>query len=187
MNLATSLTMKLERPTLPSVLAAALLATVTLSSQAALLTFSGTADSGHLVGSTYSGSLSYTDPGAGFDGTVPLDSFDLSFAGQTYTLGTADAAPVAYLAGGQFYGVDYLDVDSTDLASRPAVEMQADLFTGDITLQVFSYLVQVAGSDVLSQGFGTTAFASAVPEPGTAALLLAGLGLAATRRRRQPG
>ena len=175
-----------KRLSFPSLLAATLLASAALSSQAALITFSGTASFGPLAGSPYSGSFSYTDPGAFFDGTVLLDSFNLSFAGQSYTLGSADQAPLAYLAGGQFFGVDYLDADSTDLATRPIVEMQADFFTGDITLQGFSYLVQVAGSDVLGQGFGTTVFAS-VPEPATVALLLAGLGLAATRRRRVQG
>lgn len=176
--------MNRKRLSLPSLLAATLLATASVSSQAALLTFSGTAAFGPLAGSAYSGSFSYSDPGVGFDGSVALDSFTLSFAGQTYTLASADVSPLAYLAGGQFYGLDYVDADSTDLATRPTVEMQADLFFGDISQQAFVYVVQVAGSDVLSQGFGTTTFAAAVPEPATLALLLAGLGLAATRRRR---
>ena len=157
--------------------AAALLAAACLTAQAATVAYTGVVDSGPLSGSTFSGSFSYADAGAGFDGSVDLDSFTLAFAGQTYTLASADLTPVAWFAAGSFLGIDYLDTDS----APPAVAFLAG-FT-DLSQALFSYDVPGAG-----QGLGGFTSLTAVPEPSSTLLLLAGLGLvAATRSRARAG
>lgn len=164
------------KPVVRSTLVAALLASSAWA-QAALLNFTGATDFGPLSPSSFSGSLSYADPlPADFTGAVALDSFVLSFAGQTYTLAGADLPASAYFDNGNFIGTDYMDTDSTS----PGVAFSAGF--SDLSEASMSYFV----ADL--QGFGgftSVTVVTAVPEPASAALLLAGLGLAASRRRRR--
>ena len=48
---------------------------------------------------------------------VLLDGFVLDFEGFTYTLASADAAPLAWFAAGSFLGIDYMDLIGTQAGS----------------------------------------------------------------------
>ncbi|HYN62664.1 MAG TPA: PEP-CTERM sorting domain-containing protein [Rubrivivax sp.] len=161
-------------------MAAALLAGVGLFARAAPINFDGTVDSGPLNDSAFSGSFSYADPLPGYDGSVDLDVFSLQFDGQSYSLLTTDplSTPVAWFAGGNLLGVDYL----SDGSVLPQVSMLAG-FT-DTSEASFGY--DTSGKGI--EGFGSINFQarSSVPEPATLALALASLALlGATARRRR--
>ena len=155
--------------------AATTLSLACVSAHAALVNYTGLVDSGPLIGSSFSGSFAYADPAAGFDGPVLLDGFVLDFEGLTYTLASADAAPLAWFAAGSFLGIDYMDLDSFSLS----VQMTAGFF--DLSEALFSYDT----GDTAGQGQGLGGFTSfsTVPEPGTLGLVMAGLLFA--RRKRQ--
>lgn len=155
-------------------MAALLLASA--AAQAADFSFAGVTDSGPLAGVTFSGQFAYDTSGVlpGFDGSIDLDFFSMSFAGQTYTLAGADAAVTADFVAGAFVGLSYLDTDSA--ATRPAVA----LVSGYGTLDEAYLAYESAGG---LGGYGSYAV-TAVPEPASVALLLAGLGLLAATRRR---
>ena len=160
------------RPVLAAVALHLCLALGCVSAQAAVTRYTGLVDSGPLAGSLFSGSFSYADPVAGFDGAVDLGSFTLNFNARTHTLAAADLPAVAWFAGGSFVGVDYVDLDSPGMA----VQLTAG-FTA-LADAVFSY--QPTGA---AQGLGGFTSFSAVPEPATLALLLAAVGgLAASRQ-----
>ena len=149
-----------------------------------LFTLNGSTDSGPLAGTTFVGSFAY-DAGAavnGFSGDITLSAFTLQFAGQTYSLDSADSLPVAAFANGQFLGLAYVDADAADTGGRPALALVPG-FTGFAGDAYMSY-VGAAGM----AGFGDYSI-SAVPEPVSAWLLLAGLGglcMAARLRGHQP-
>jgi hypothetical protein len=172
------------RRRLASALAAALLAGSGLCAHAALVTFTGAIDSGPLDGAVFSGSFSYSDPLPGFDGAVGLDTFALSFAGQSYTLATVNpgTVPDAFFAAGRFVGVDYRDTGAADPGTRPHVYLTAGF--SDPSEAFLGY--DTTGNGV--QGFGSYVLAAtpnAVPESGSFALALVGLGcLGALSRRR---
>ena len=168
-----------------SALAAVLLAGALPTVHAAALTFSGTTDSGPLAGLGFGGRLVYRDPLPDFDGLVDLGELTLAFAGQTYTLGTADAGSVAgaSFVTGRFVGIDYRDSSSAGAGLRPGVYLTAGFV--DLGEAFFSY--DTTGNGV--QGFGSYAVAAVseplpVREPGGPALLLLGLGLLSAVSRR---
>jgi len=163
-------------------LAAALLACAGLSAQAASFTFSGVTDSGSLAGSSFDGSFTFADPTQGFDGGVDLSAFSLSFAGNSYSLASADAGAVPYalFSAGSLIGVEYTSTASADATLRPHVQLVAG-FT-DLNQAYFSY--DATGTGV--EGFGSVSL-SAVPEPASCALLLAGMAVVGVMARRRRG
>ena len=132
-------------------------------------TFNGVTDSGPLPGLTFSGQFSYSDTGLPSDGDQALSSFTLSFAGQTYTLGSATAAPTASFANGSFVGLSYIDDASLNTALRPQVAFTPGFFSLSE-----AYLAYVGSNG--QGGYGSYSI-SAVPEPASAGLMALGLGL----------
>ena len=159
---------------------AALLSAGTVQADA-LFNLAGLTDSGPLANEAFSGNFAYdaSAVAADFSGDMLLTQFTLLFAGQSYTLASADAAPTAAFADGIFLGLSYADADSGDAALRPNVALVPGFFAFDGEAYLTYESAGAAG------GFGSYSI-SAVPEPASAALLLAGLGLvgAAARRRR---
>lgn len=131
----------------------------------------GLTDSGPLPNQPFVGGFAYDASAVapGFSGDILLTGFVLTFAGQTYTLASADAAPTAAFADGVFLGLSYADADSADAALRPNLAFVPGFFSFDEAY--FAY--ESAGG---AGGFGSYGV-SAVPEPAGGALLLAGLGL----------
>lgn len=167
-------------PVLRSLLAAATLALACFATQAARaanVDYTGLVDSGPLLGNSFSGSFSYADPAAGYDGSVALGSFTLNFNMQTYTLASGDTPALAWFAGGSFLGVDYVDLDSFGTA----VQLTAGF--SDLAEATLSY--QPTGAAQGLGGFTGFTTVGAVPEPVPLALVLIALavlsGLSAQR------
>lgn len=165
---------------------AAVLALASATSQAALVDFSGSTDSGPLIGSSFSGSFAYDDAGVPALGEAALEltAFSLSFAGQAYGLGDADYTPLAWFKDGALLGVEFVDLGPESFATRPGVQLTAGF--NDVSEANFSYFaLNVAGAEEM--GFGTVTFAAAVPEPASLALMLGGLALLGASARRRQG
>lgn len=144
-------------------------------------TFSGQLDDGPLVGTPFAGSFDFDDSlvMSGFEGDLPLTGFSLLLAGESYTLASADATPVAVYFDGAFLGLSYVDADAADPAMRPHIAF----IPGFLSLAE-AYVGYEIGSDAGQAGFGSYSVA-VVPEPASVALLLAGLGVVGWRLRRR--
>jgi len=169
--------------------AAALALAMLLSGQQAaaaptIFSFQGLLADGPLASAPFSGSFSFDPAGLvpGGDAEFTLSAFTMLLAGQTYTLATADATPKAVYAAGSFAGLAYADADSPNPGLRPWIAFIPgfDSFAG-------AYLAYTSAPvSGVNSGYGSYSV-TVVPEPASAALLLAGLGLlvAAARARRQ--
>jgi len=144
-------------------------------------TFSGQLDDGPLVGTTFAGSFDFDDSGVlpGFKGDLPLTGFSLLLAGESYTLASADAPPVAVYSDGAFVGLSYVDNDAADPTIRPHIAF----IPGFLSLAE-AFVGYEIGSGAGQAGFGSYSVA-VVPEPASVALLLAGLGVVGWRLRRR--
>ena len=163
------------RKTLLSLAASAALLLFPALSSAASYTFSGMVDDGPLVGQTFAGSFEFDASGvAPLGETLPaLTSFSMLLFGQTYTLATADALPVAVFFDGSFLGLSYVDADASDLLVRPAVNLAPGIISiADAYLGYYQSADPGAGLG----GYGSYTVA-VVPEPAALLLMLAGLGV----------
>lgn len=148
------------------------LAALTLvgAAQAATLNFSGSFDTAPAT-SVLSGSFSFDDAvvsAGGFDGDFALTALSFSFQGQSYTLAAATDPYVKFEAGTL--------TGPNALFSTPG--------GGTLALQSFfgssGFTYNIGGADQLG-----TLNVSAVPEPESYALMLAGLGLVGLMARRR--
>jgi MYXO-CTERM domain-containing protein len=168
-------------------LAVATLCAAAPAAQAANASFSGSADSGPLAGLRFSGAFAYADPAPGFEGSVPLSSWSLSFSGQNYSLLDLDAGTTASarFVGGQMVGIDFVGIRGLSAASaaRPGVQFTAGFF--QFSEASFSYNL---GAGTAGFGGYTVSNTATVPEPSALALAALGLGLVwvARRRRQKP-
>ncbi len=155
------------------------------ASEAALVgyTFSGVADSGSLLDTSYTGSFSYDDAGlinSDYE-YIDLSSFAFTFGSAAYTLADADITanlPSADFLDGEFLGVSYMVSSSLD----PTFSLISASEYGDVAY--FSYTA-ISGDS----GFGSLSYVadvSAVPVPAAVWLFtsaLAGFGVITRRKR----
>lgn len=171
------------RNTLLTLIASAALMLAPALSQAASYTFSGQIDDGPLLGQAFAGSFEFdaTSVTPTFEGNLPLSAFSMLLAGQTYTLASADAAPVAVYYDGSFLGLSYIDGDAADPLLRPFVA----LVPGFLSL-TDAYLAydRSTNANAGEAGFGSFSVA-VVPEPAALLLMLAGLGVVGGVARRR--
>jgi MYXO-CTERM domain-containing protein len=146
------------------------------AAQAAVHSYSvsGTIDSGHYLGESYSGSFSFDDSGLlGVDTEwTSLTALSFSILGHHYGLADADAPAEAAFSNGSFVGVAY-----SVSASEPQFSLNAG--SSNIGEAFLAYDTKLGVS-----GAGNVVYAP-VPEADSYALLLAGLGLLGFMARRR--
>ncbi|MGS0756013.1 PEP-CTERM sorting domain-containing protein [Roseateles sp. GG27B] len=155
----------------------ALAATLALgTAEAASYNFNGQIETGPALGQTFNGQFSFDETlltGSAYE-LLDLGSWTLNALGQTYTAAGATVAPQAAFWDGQFVGISAFH--RTAVGSVSLIDGYFDLSS--------AYLSYVTP---LGDGIGSYTV-SAVPEPSTWALGLAGLaviGVMARRRRQQ--
>ncbi len=145
-------------------LLAALLAAA-IPAQAAIQTwnFSGTVDSGSLLGQNYVGQFSFDDLGLTGSGDeyLAVSSLGMQFNGTAFTLADELATTEAAFADGSFLGMNFSAANFTFITGS--------VDTSDAFL-------------ALDDGAANVIYAP-VPEPETYALMLAGLGLVGMKLR----
>lgn len=161
--------------------ACAVLSLASLAAQAGEFSFEGLLADGPLAGLSFSGSYTVDTSSLtpGIDTELPLTSFSMLLGTASYTLATADFAPTAVYAQGQFVGLSYVDADSVNLTLRPQVA-----FVPGFDFFADAYIAYVTTPDLggIDSGFGSYTVA-VVPEPASVALWLAGLaGIAGATR-----
>lgn len=159
---------------------AALLVAVLPAAQAATQTyaFSGSLDSGALIGESFSGQFSFDDATLTLSGEeyLGVDTLGLNFLGANWGLGQLDAGALAEVkfVEGVFAGLSYsATLAGTSLSLVPGFMDTSDAF--------LAYTPSVG-----LEGAGNVIYAP-VPEPQTYAMLLAGMAIMGTMaaRRRQ--
>jgi hypothetical protein len=156
---------------------AALLALALPAAQAAtqLYAFSGTLESGALLGTSYQGQFSFDDASLTLTGEeyLGVDSLAMSFLGNQWGLALAEAATEVKFVNGTFAGLSYnATLGATGFSTIPGSIDATDAFVAYTT---------TLGND----GTGSLVYAP-VPEPESYAMLLAGLaamGVIARRRK----
>lgn len=143
----------------------ALAATLALgAAQAASFNFIGSTESGPLSGQSFSGSFSYDETqivASGFQ-SLELDALQLSIFGLDISKANADASAFADFNDGQFLGLSFsysATLPSVGMSSGPSAFSEAFL----------SY------TTAAGEGFGSYTLTTAVPEPESYAMMLAGL------------
>lgn len=156
------------------------LLSVVLPAQAAIqeYSFSGAADSGYYIGTTYAGTFSFDDAALTMAGLelLSLNNLSFNFSGATYDLSTpALATATAVFQDGVFSGIEW-SVDST----APVIGFTFVPGTVDTTDAFFAYDTSLGFS-----GAGSLAYSNLIPEPEAGAMLIAGLALSAVVVRRK--
>jgi len=128
--------------------------------------FSGSFDSGHFIGSSFSGTFQFDDAllaGTG-DEWLPVDSLLMSLLGNSFTLADAEAPAEVAFYDGQFLGLSYsASASNIGFSIIPGYASAMESFIAYDTGLGFS-------------GAGDVIYAP-VPEPKDWMLMLAGLGL----------
>lgn len=153
---------------------------VVMPTQAAVqeYSFSGVVDSGYYNGTTYAGTFSYDDAVLTMTGLelLSLNSLSFSFSGGSYDLSTPALAPAtAVIQDGIFTGIEW-SLDSTS----PVIGFTFVAGLADTSSAFFAYDTSLGFS-----GAGSLVYVNLIPEPETAAMLIAGLALSGVVVRRR--
>lgn len=138
-------------------------------------TFSGTADFGPLIGQSYSGSATFDNfsiTGVG-DETVPTSQFEVTFNGQTFNNGNAQAgnSAKAVFVDGVFAGIQYV--------SQIVMNLSVALVAGFVDTSDASFTYNLSGTD----GSGPITYSVSTPEPSLILGLLAVGGIGMLKKR----